>query len=221
MSKEQDNFDNQETFENSDSIEFIDGVILVNEVEIEAKKDYRDLTADVYVVPLEYRESGYFVGYRTENGTKEIPSSGTFHLIGSVEVPADDEEILKNEKARKITVLNTEYERCTKFLESTYPESERASWAVQSLEAAAYYSNHENITPWLDAAAESRGVSRSEMAELISGMDSAYRVNHGNLTGIRQRLRNDIDTAQDLDELQEIDLITPLKEAKQEMLLNL
>lgn len=205
----------------TEAVKFEDGQIIVGETTIEAKKGHHDLNADIYEVPLEYSENGYFVGYNVENSAREIPSCKTYNLVGSVEVPADAGAVLEHEKGIKIDQLNSIYVDCTKLLESTYPGSERASWAIQSQEAKAFIEDPESVTPWLDAAAIERGVDRDEMARLISSMDLAYRTNHGKITGIRQRLRNDIDSAVDVEELAAIDISTPLKEARDQMELNI
>lgn len=181
-----------------------DSIIKIGNKSIEVKKDHRDLTADIYEVPKEYRADGFFVGYSASGEAKEIPACRTYTFIGSVDIPANEEAILENTKQAKINLLNTQYEKCTEFLESTYPESERASWSIQSQEAALVLKDPESITPWLDAAALARGVSRAEMAVLISDMDIAYRTTHGKLTGARQSIRGQILAAETLEELSEV-----------------
>lgn len=181
-----------------------DGTIKIGKVSIPVKVDHRDLTADIYEVPKEYQADGFFVGYSASGEAKEIPACRSYTFIDSVDIPANKEAILENTKQAKINLLNTQYEKCAEVLESTYPESERASWGIQSQEAALVLKDPESITPWLDAAALARGVSRVEMAELISEMDTVYRTTHGKLTGSRQSIRNQIVAAATLEELSEV-----------------
>lgn len=181
-----------------------DGTIKIGKVSIPVKVDHRDLTADIYEVPKEYRADGFFVGYSASGEAKEIPACRTYTFIDSVDIPANEEAILENAKQAKINLLNTQYEKCTEVLESAYPESERVSWGIQSQEAALVLKDAESTTPWLDAAALARGVTRVEMAVLISEMDNAYRTTHGKLTGSRQAIRNQIVAAATLEELSEV-----------------
>lgn len=195
---------------------FKDGVITVGKY-TETKQDHRDLTADVYSVPKTYRASGYFIGYYAQGEAKQVPASREYKFIGSVEVPASEEAILEQAKLSKIDFLDKLYTSCTVLLESTYPESERASWGIQSQEAFLFNQDPENSTPWLDSAAESREVTREEMADLISAMDAQYRTKHGKLTGARQLLRNKIHAAVDMEELQEIDIQETLVTIKEDL----
>ncbi|MBX9833630.1 MAG: hypothetical protein K2X78_11380, partial [Burkholderiaceae bacterium] len=63
------------------------------------------------------------------------------------------------------------------------------------------------LTPWIDAAAEARGINRAELAARIVTLDNAYRTIHGALTGARQRIEGQIDSAaEDLAALVAIDV---------------
>ena len=191
-----------------------EGVLSIDDTEVQTKKDYRQLRADVYSVPVEYRESGYFVGYSAYSEPKEIPASSEFTFIGSINVPADPESLLEQAKKDKESELNNAYEYCTVLMKATYPESERESWSIQAQEAALFLNDPEAETPWLDSASESRGVTKEEMAQLIDPMDKVYRINHGSLTGTRQRLRDEIWSQETLEDVQLLDVTTELKEAK-------
>lgn len=52
-------------------------------------------------------------------------------------------------------------------------------------------------TPWIDAAASARGLDRLELAQRIVAKDAQYRVISGTLSGIRQRIEDQIDAAGD------------------------
>lgn len=91
--------------------------------------------------------------------------------------------------------LRSEYEQRTNAIASGYPSSERESWPVQISEARALLADNASITPWIDAASTSRGVSRTDLAQWIVNLDNAYRTLHGALTGTRQRIESEINTA--------------------------
>ena len=109
---------------------------------------------------------------------------------------AEIDELTEQLKADKIDELNDLYTSCVTVLESDYPLPERESWHVQVSEAKALTADAEANTPWIDAAAQNRGVSRETLADLIIGQDSQYRVLHGALTGKRQAYRDQIYAAQ-------------------------
>jgi len=96
------------------------------------------------------------------------------------------------------TQLAREYERRMQVIASGYPPSERESWPVQTAEARALLGDSKAVTPWIDAAAAARGLDRAELAGRIVFKDAAYRSIHGALTGIRQRIEDDIGAAGDI-----------------------
>ena len=95
------------------------------------------------------------------------------------------------------TALTAEYERRMQTIAAGYPPSERESWPVQTSEAHALLSDPATSTPWIDAAATARGVDRLELANRIVAKDAMYRVISGTLSGIRQRIEDQIDAAGD------------------------
>lgn len=104
--------------------------------------------------------------------------------------------------------INAEYEARVNALTSGYPPNEIASWPKQEAEARAYLANPAAPTPWIDNAATLRGISRNHLVSLIINNANALAPIHGMLTGMRQRLRDQIDalgpnpTAQQLDAIQ-------------------
>ena len=103
--------------------------------------------------------------------------------------------------------LFDEYERRMQIIAAGYPPSERESWPVQTSEARALIADVQVATPWIDAAATARGLDRLELAQRIVAKDDAYRVIHGALTGVRQRIEDAIDAAgDDAEALADIDV---------------
>lgn len=165
------------------------------------RKDWRELTADVYEVPTEYRQSGYFIGYYAFDEPREIPACSTYTYVGSVTIPANDEALLERSKQDAIERINDNYIRSVAVLEADYPQPERESWHVQTDEARRLLNDQSAHTPWIDAAAQGRGVTREELALLIAEQDSQYRAIHGTLTGKRQALRGRVMAAESVEEL--------------------
>ena len=89
--------------------------------------------------------------------------------------------------------INTAYEEAAARLAEGYPENEQKSWATQVKEADIILAGGAEPTPWVDAAAQARGITREALASSIKQNDTAYRQAHGRLTGIRQSLRDQID----------------------------
>jgi len=96
-----------------------------------------------------------------------------------------------------LAALAAEYESRMRVISANYPPSERESWPVQTAEARALQANPAAATPWIDAACAARGLDRLELAARIVAKDEAYRVVHGLLTGVRQRIEDQIDAAGD------------------------
>lgn len=95
------------------------------------------------------------------------------------------------------TTLTAEYERRMQAIAAGYPPSERESWPVQTQEAKALLADANASTPWIDAAATARAIDRIELAQRIVAKDAMYRVFSGTLSGVRQRIEDQIDAAGD------------------------
>ena len=93
------------------------------------------------------------------------------------------------------TALTAEYERRMQAIAAGYPPSERESWPVQTSEAYALLVDATAPTPWIDAAASARGLDRLELAQRIVAKDAQYRIVSGTLSGVRQRIEDQIDAA--------------------------
>ncbi|MFZ5566656.1 MAG: hypothetical protein ACOY95_06610 [Pseudomonadota bacterium] len=109
---------------------------------------------------------------------------------GNLAIPADQpsaQELLNR--------LAIQYESRMSNIAAGYPQSERESWPVQMQEAQALLENPQASTPWIDAAAQARGLTRTELAERIAAKNAAYRIISGTLTGVRQAIEDQITAA--------------------------
>lgn len=93
--------------------------------------------------------------------------------------------------------IDDAYTAQTNQLSEGYPENEQKSWPVQIMEADTVLAGGTAPTPWIDAASAARGVTKQEMANLIKAQDTAYRTYHGQLSGVRQALRDQINAIPD------------------------
>jgi hypothetical protein len=110
-------------------------------------------------------------------------------------------------RTRLVEALNAEYEGRMQVIAAGYPPSERESWHVQTAEARALIADVHALTPWIDGAAAARQIDRDELAQRIAAKDDAYRAIHGALTGVRQRIEDQISAAgDDVQALADIDV---------------
>lgn len=93
--------------------------------------------------------------------------------------------------------LTAEYEQRMQAIAAGYPPSERESWPAQTQESKALLADANAATPWIDAAATARNIDRIELAQRIVAKDAMYRVISGTLSGVRQRIEDQIDAAGD------------------------
>ena len=124
-------------------------------------------------------------------------------------------ELTPEQKAAKIKELADNlrqelalaYEARMALIATGYPPSERDSWPVQTSEAYVLLADSTVSTPWIDAAASARGLARLELSQRIVAKDAQYRSISGTLSGIRQRIEDQIDaTVDDQAALQAIDV---------------
>lgn len=88
--------------------------------------------------------------------------------------------------------IDAAYRHATDALKAGYPDDETRSWPLQETEARAWLQNPDAATPWLDAAANARGLSKAELAGRIMANATSFASAHGQLTGKRQKLRDQI-----------------------------
>lgn len=134
-----------------------------------------------------------------------VEASGGWEQAWMV-VPLDTDDIAQV-RAGLLAALNAEYERRMHVIAGGYPLSERESWHVQTAEARALMADVHALTPWISGAAAARQIDRHELAQRIAAKDDAYRAIHGALTGVRQRIEDQISAAgDDVQALADIDV---------------
>ncbi|SEK64449.1 hypothetical protein [Nitrosovibrio tenuis] len=95
-------------------------------------------------------------------------------------------------KAAALSRINAAYQAAANAMTNEYPEEEIGSWAKQEAEARAWLRDPGTATPWMDAAAAGRGITKAQLAAKIIDNINLYAPAHGALTGKRQKLRDQI-----------------------------
>lgn len=95
-------------------------------------------------------------------------------------------------KAGALSRINAAYQASVDALTAGYPDGEIASWPKQEEEARAYVANNSASTPWMDAAVAARGITKADLATKIIANADLFTAASGQLSGKRQRLRDQI-----------------------------
>lgn len=88
--------------------------------------------------------------------------------------------------------IDAAYQTAVNAMTAGYPEDEVKSWSKQETEARAWVADNTVSTPWLDGAALARGITKSELVSKVIEKASLFAPLHGQFTGKRQKLRDEI-----------------------------
>ena len=95
-------------------------------------------------------------------------------------------------KIAALNRINSAYQAAIAAMTAGYPKDEIESWPKQEAEARAWMADPSVATPWMDGAATGRGISKPQLAARIVGSVNRFAAEHGELTGKRQKLRDQI-----------------------------
>jgi hypothetical protein len=115
-----------------------------------------------------------------------------------------DAELIPKLKAIKTNEIDAAYNAAISVISSSYPETERNSWAKQEQEARAWIANGSAATPLLSAIAAARGTSLTDIAARVIANADAYAVYAGGVIGKRQAKMIAIAAATTIAELEAI-----------------
>ena len=110
-------------------------------------------------------------------------------------------------KAAAIARINVSYQAAVKAMTSGYPEDEINSWPKQETEARAWLQDSNAHTPWIDGAAAERGISKAELVDRIIANAALFAPMHGQLTGKRQKLCDEVAALGNTPAQQQLDAI--------------
>lgn len=158
-------------------------------------------TVELWRVPEDYRDSGYFVGV-TQNGMRELPgcSLRDAELIGSLDYPASEAAVLAAAKAARLQRLNNETDQLLARLAADCPEREVLSWDQQLLEAQ----DDTSPRPLLTAMAAARGIELDDLVQRVLAKAQLYAMASGAILGARQKLEDTLEQADTLDALHQL-----------------
>ena len=92
---------------------------------------------------------------------------------------------------------NAAYESAIARLTTDYPPSEIATWERQRAEAMAWHLDDTSPTPWIDIAAQARGIPRADYLARTYAKAAQFAQASAYLTGLRQRYETEIKAAVD------------------------
>lgn len=123
----------------------------------------------------------------------------------AVPLSADElSELLQGARAPVIRTNNEAYEAAMCLLTDGYPRSEIDTWELQRAEALAWQANPDTATPWVDLAADARGLPRDEFMARTLAKVHAFTAASACLTGRRQGIEDAIRNAKSVSELERI-----------------
>lgn len=92
---------------------------------------------------------------------------------------------------------NAAYEAAIASLTAGYPPSEIATWERQRAEVMAWHLDDTSPTPWIDIAAQARGIPRADYLARTYAKTVLFAQASAYLTGLRQRYETEIKAAAD------------------------
>jgi hypothetical protein len=103
----------------------------------------------------------------------------------------------QRELAQYLSNNNDLYEGALNAITAGYPPSEIATWERQREEAVAWNADNAVATPWIDIAAQARGIPRTEYLSRTYAKATQFAHASAYLTGLRQRYETAINSAAD------------------------
>lgn len=140
----------------------------------------------------------------TEHNGQQYGGLGPLPAWLHAEEPAAPQPTLGEAKAARLSQINFDFERAASALTAGYPEAERLTWPIQQAEALAWAADNAAATPYLDGLAAARGISAEEMRQLTLAQVQAFQAASQQLVGTRQRLRDQINQAKTVSEVDAI-----------------
>ncbi|AZS78748.1 hypothetical protein ELS24_10025 [Achromobacter spanius] len=123
---------------------------------------------------------------------------------GGLEKKPQAPRSLQEAKVQKIYDIDLAFEQEAAILISGYPSSERLTWPAQQAEALAWKADPAASTPYLDSLAAARGIDAADMRKRTLDQIELFMTASGPMLGKRQRLRDEVNQAKSVEELNAI-----------------
>lgn len=92
-----------------------------------------------------------------------------------------------------LSANNRDYESATRKITADYPQLEKDTWPTQNSEAMKWVADPVNArTPWIDAAAQARGLTREDYLRRTLVKAQQFSKISAHLTGVRQKYEDQI-----------------------------
>lgn len=108
---------------------------------------------------------------------------------------------LARAKTAKIASFAESFEQAAAQITAGYPASEIVSWPTQEKEALAWDDDNNVLTPYIDALATARGISRTVYLTKTVQKIVAFRAATATIIGKRQRLEDQAKAASTIEQL--------------------
>lgn len=108
----------------------------------------------------------------------------------------EENNALETEREYRTNVSNRAFEFAMDQLKESYPKSEIETWERQRAEAVAWGADSTVPTPWIDVAAQVRGIPRNEFLARTLDKVNKFAFASAYLVGMRQGIEDAIAQAQ-------------------------
>lgn len=149
-----------------------------------------------FVTPLGDFIATYLDGRRPGIPHVEVPSAPSdgsqVWLFPGWSPPAAIDLEADLRASRRLT-NNIKYEKATQAITADYPQLEKDTWPTQDKESKGWVADPDNaLTPWIDRAAETRGIDRVEYLRRTLAKAQQFKIVSAYLTGTRQKYEDQI-----------------------------
>lgn len=122
------------------------------------------------------------------------PAPTRFHKYNPATSQWEDSRSLQDFKDAQLVEVNAAFAAAGAALTAGYPEMEQKTWDIQRQEALAWRADSTVLTPFLDAAAQARGIPAATMRQLTLANVLAFQQAAAQAVGTRQALRDQINS---------------------------
>lgn len=127
----------------------------------------------------------------------------------AAQVVAQFAPLLVIAKAAKVAQVNAMFEAAAARLTAEYPDPEKLTWPLQEREALAWQADNAAPTPYINALAAARGITRVDYLNRTLTKVGQFRAASAVLVGRRQRYEDEMKAAELAGDAAAIDAIEP------------
>lgn len=173
-------------------------------------KTYGDPDTGAWEVIEGHRKDPLWIAHGKPYALGEDADGQTYDGLGPVpawlyaDEPPAPEPTLEEAQAAQLVLINVSFETAALALTAGYPEAERLTWPIQQAEALAWAADNAAATPYLDGLADARGITPAEMRALTLAQVQAFQAASQQLVGTRQRLRDEINAAETVEDVRAV-----------------